>query len=139
MLYFSSSSEYCPNTTLTLQTDEVVTMNSPFYPSFYPDNADCFWSITSEQPRGYITLSFLAFGLHPLEDFLTVGVGSSVDKIGAESTVIFRLSGSAAPRIVTVNASEGLWLRLTTNWNGQITNGFSLELQWSEKYGKLFF
>ena len=128
---------YCPNTTLSMNKEEVLVISSPFYPSYYPDNIDCFWKITSdeESPNGFIEVTFLNFDTHPEHDFLTVGVGNEID---VASGSVLHLSGGKAPRVATVNGSA-MWLRFKTNVQGQMSAGFRLRLKWLSSYGKQYF
>ncbi|XP_072046447.1 tolloid-like protein 2 [Amphiura filiformis] len=122
--------DYCPNTTITIQQDEVIEIISPFYPSYYPDGVDCFWFVKHEIPNGYLVVSFLTVSLHFEGDVLTIGIGDKIQ----DSAVIFRLSGSAAPRIATVNDSE-VWIRFTTNLVGQVNViGFNLRIEWMDVF-----
>ena len=110
--------------------NEAVDVTSPFYPLYYPDGIDCFWRVTSEQLSGFLVISFLTVSLHYGDDFLTIGVGNEI----IDSAVILRLTGNAAPRIVTVEDHE-LWLRLTTNLWGQISIGVWLQIKWRDYDG----
>ena len=69
--------------------------------------------------------------LHPGDDFLTIGAGNEI----IDSSVILRLTGNEAPRIATVGNSS-LWMRFTTNPEGQYAYGFWITLEWHNEHGK---
>ena len=129
IIHFLLHIEYCTNKTITVDT-EIVDVTSPFYPLYYPDGVDCFWRVTTDQLSGFLVISFETVSLHYGDDFLTIGVGNEIK----DSAVILRLTGNAAPRIVTVKDHE-LWLRLTTNLWGQISIGFWLQIEWRDYDG----
>ena len=123
--------DYCPNKTITIRRDEYVDIKSPFFPTYYPDNTNCYWVITRGQLPGYLVITFLTVSLHHVGDYLIIGIGYN---IGDRS--IFRLSGSAAPRIATVNDST-VWLHFETDRVGQgAAFGFNLGFQRQDTYGK---
>ena len=133
--HFYFISEYCTNSTLIVprDDDDGAEVTSPFFPAYYPDNVDCFWSVTSDALTGYIVVSFVTLDLQYLDDFLVVGYG---EETGLSSTAKARLSGANAPRTGTINGTA-LWLRFTTSNIGQVDIGFKLLLEWSDTYGKL--
>ncbi|XP_072046375.1 tolloid-like protein 2 [Amphiura filiformis] len=120
---------YCPNTTISLESNELVDIISPFYPSYYPLSVDCFWRITSQQQGGFIAIEFLTVSLSYRNDFLTIGVGQEI----LDSAIIFRLTGTGGPRFTSVNDST-IWLRLKTDQWGQLEIGFFLKIQWQETF-----
>ena len=122
--------DYCPDSTVSVGHDK-VDVASPFYPLYYPNNVDCIWQVTREQPSGYLVITFMEVNLHPGDDFLTIGVGKEI----IDSSVILRLTGNEAPRIATVG-NTSLWMRFTTNPGGQFAYGFWVQLEWHNESGK---
>ena len=127
------SSEICPNTTLTIGR-KIVDVTSPGYPVNYANTLDCFWRITSEQLSGYLVITFMALKLQG-GDFLTIGIGNEI----IDSVVILILTGHSAPRITTIDDSM-FWLRFTTNTLDHVSyDGFWLQVEWHESFGKYDF
>ena len=114
---------------------ETVDLTSPFYPLYYPNNIEWSWYVTSDLSTGAsVVITFITLSLHPGDDFLTIGIG---DKI-VDSSVILRLTGFEAPRIATVDNSS-LWIRFTTNQDGQLTKGFWLQLTMHDHFGNYWY
>ena len=122
--------DYCPESAVSVGRD-LVDVTSPFYPLYYPNNVDCIWHVTNKQPSGYLVITFMDVNLHPGDDFLTIGIGNEI----IDSSVILRLTGNEAPRIVTVGNSS-LWMRFTTDAGGQFAYGFWLQLERHDEFGK---
>ena len=114
---------------------QIVDVTSPFYPLYYPNNVEWSWYITSDLTAGTsIVITFLAISLHPGDDFLTIGIGDTI----VDSSVVLRLTGFEAPRIATFGNSS-LWIRFTTNEDGQLTKGFWLQLTSHDHFGNYQF
>ena len=131
-MYCPLHTVYCPNQTISLgDTSTLVDFTSPFYPVYYPGNVDCVWSIVKEGKTGFIIIYFDTVSFFYKKDYLTVGIGKDI----VDSAVIFRFTGTGAPRLASVNESS-MWLRLTTDANGQYEYGFYAQVQWLKFAGK---
>ena len=126
--------EYCTDQTISLtDTSTIVNLTSPFYPAYYPPKVDCTWHVRKGGDTGFIIVYFDTVSLFHEKDYLTVGIGD----VAVDSVVIFRLSGTGAPRMASINESS-MWFRLTTDNIGEYEYGFNVQVQWQEFAGKLW-
>ena len=127
--------DYCPNTTFTIPHDETLDISSPFFPSYYPPNVDCFFQVTveglipGEKGDGFIVVTFLTIDLAP-GDYMTIGVGDDVS-----TRILLRLGARNGPRIGTINDTT-MWIRFFANGVWQSLQGFEVQLRWSEDYSR---
>ncbi|XP_070564554.1 cubilin-like [Ptychodera flava] len=97
-----------------------VTIRSPNYPSNYPDNEICKWTVTGP-PDQYILMKINDFETEQNFDWLEIGEGANEVDF---STTLYRLSGSRVTgSYATVH--NGLWVLFTSD-NSITARGFDV-------------
>ncbi|XP_030832037.1 CUB and sushi domain-containing protein 1-like [Strongylocentrotus purpuratus] len=89
---------------------ENLTIISPHYPDYYPNNVNTQWLVSG--PADYqIMAVFSTFDLEDNYDFLRVGSGLDTDDT---ASLLSTLSGSILPGIIVSNSNE-MWLVFTSD------------------------
>ncbi|XP_028390645.1 tolloid-like protein 1 [Dendronephthya gigantea] len=125
VLKFSSTYDICGKRNL----HPPGTLQSPFYPSLYPDNIDCSWIVSTTKGEN-ILLKFSLFSLESRYmceyDYLDVFDGDS-----ANATRLGRFCGEELPRNL-VSSSSKLLIVFHTDRNEQ---GYGFSLKYSTTKG----
>ncbi|XP_022112072.1 uncharacterized protein LOC110991164 [Acanthaster planci] len=95
------------------------TIASPNYPSAYPANQDCIFTVSLPDSGASILIEFTAFDLEKGHDFLMMGPGLSPDM-----DTQYSLTGSELPQMAMIESSRA-WIRFFSDESNQRL-GFSL-------------
>ena len=105
--------------------NEIVPLSSPRFPSNYPNDLLCEWTVTATGSRSRITIRIIDFDLEDGYDFLTMGNGAVSSD--ADATVIVALTGLAKARTVT-SEGQNMWINMATDRTG-VAMGFLIDIR----------
>ncbi|KAJ8029520.1 Ovochymase-2 [Holothuria leucospilota] len=111
--------ENCP----LLSSDDTIAIQSPSYPSSYPNDAKINWLFTAEEDH-HFEIYFNEFDLEDNFDFVYIANGSNVGNVWE---AVYSLTGSRPDTVIYVNSSV-MWMQFYSD--GSITRtGFTAEIR----------
>ncbi|XP_072046897.1 uncharacterized protein [Amphiura filiformis] len=112
--------EECHQNWTDVTIGDTHTIQSPKYPAFYPDNADCFWSFTSfDYGQFVIVIEELNLISSTNVDCFVLGV--------ADNTEIFKETSFISPGTTFIANDKRLWIRFTSDEKLRF-KGFSVQI-----------
>lgn len=116
-----------------LSSDDTVVIQSPSYPSSYPNDAKINWLFTAEEDH-HFEINFNEFDLEDNFDFVYIANGGNV---GDVSEAVFSLTGSRPGTVIHINSSV-MWMQFYSD--GSVTEtGFFAEIRVVRNIRKLCF
>ena len=113
-----------------IKNGDVIVVETPNRPYFYPPNFQCTWQISSANSEGSFAIQFLVFGIQLDTDVFTIGTGNRVESKAFD----FVLSSWMPPNVVAVIEEEELWMLFKSDW-AKSGPGFELLIERIEETG----
>ncbi len=113
-----------------MKPGDAVSITSPFYPSFYPDNVECTWflSTTSDVEIWSIIFNiFLTSDSIYASDYLKIGTGTNV----TSASTLVEFHEFVTPGYAVSIAANQIWINFLSSIQHRHT-GFDLTVSPSE-------